>query len=110
MYVAPAPKVSGGFGERLLQKMGWTEGEGLGKERWGGVLLRYIVLARRVVIMKRFLRNGITEPIVVECKVDKKGVGLPSYAVKKDQCGKAGKAGKTAVDQRHQVSSRPAGG
>lgn len=79
MYVPPAPKVSGGFGERLLQKMGWSEGEGLGKER-----------------------NGITEPIVVECKVDKKGVGLPNYAVKKDQCGKAGKAGKTAVDQRHQ--------
>ena len=32
-----APKVSGGFGEYILRKMGWKEGEGLGKDRSGEV-------------------------------------------------------------------------
>ena len=32
-----APKVSGGFGEYILRKMGWKEGDGLGKDRSGEV-------------------------------------------------------------------------
>jgi len=30
-----APKVSGGFGEKLLQKMGWKDGDGLGRGKGG---------------------------------------------------------------------------
>ena len=32
-----AKKVTGGFGEFLLKKMGWTEGDGLGKHRSGKI-------------------------------------------------------------------------
>ena len=32
-----AKKVTGGFGEFLLKKMGWNEGDGLGKNRSGDV-------------------------------------------------------------------------
>ena len=32
-----APKVSGGFGEYILRKLGWKDGEGLGKDRSGEV-------------------------------------------------------------------------
>ena len=47
-----ARKVSGGIGEKLLQQMGWREGEGLGKSR-----------------------EGATEPIAFnEIKTDRKGL------------------------------------
>ena len=32
-----APRVSGGIGEKLLQKMGWNKGEGLGKTGAGEI-------------------------------------------------------------------------
>lgn len=43
--------VSGGMGMQLLQKMGWRPGEGLGKER-----------------------NGALQPLLLEVKLDKKGL------------------------------------
>ena len=46
-----AKKVSGGFGEYLLRKMGWTEGDGLGKDRTGDV-----------------------DPLTLDIKFDKRGL------------------------------------
>lgn len=43
--------VSGGMGMHLLQKMGWRPGEGLGKEK-----------------------NGSLQPLLLEVKLDKKGL------------------------------------
>lgn len=43
--------VTGGMGMHLLQKMGWRPGEGLGKER-----------------------NGSLQPLLLEVKLDKKGL------------------------------------
>jgi hypothetical protein len=60
-----------------MERMGWGKGEGLGKDR-----------------------AGMTEPILVEVKVDKKGVGLPSCAMKRDQAGDVNKP--TSVDARHE--------
>ena len=45
-----AKKVSGGFGEFMLKKMGWNEGDGLGKNRTGDV-----------------------DPLTLDIKMDKKG-------------------------------------
>ena len=44
-------QVSGGFGEFMLKKMGWTEGEGLGKDR-----------------------SGEVDPLTLDIKMDKKGL------------------------------------
>lgn len=44
-------QVSGGFGEYMLRKMGWREGEGLGKDRSGDV-----------------------DPLQLDIKMDKKGL------------------------------------
>ncbi len=44
-------KVSGGFGEYMLRKMGWREGEGLGKDR-----------------------SGEVDPLQLDIKMDKKGL------------------------------------
>ena len=46
-----AKKVQGGFGEYLLKKMGWNQGEGLGKEK-----------------------NGEVDPLTLDIKMDKKGL------------------------------------
>lgn len=46
-----AAPVSGGMGMHLLQKMGWRPGEGLGKEK-----------------------RGALEPLLLEVKLDKKGL------------------------------------
>jgi len=46
-----AAKVSGGFGEFLLKKMGWSDGDGLGKHR-----------------------NGTVDPLILDIKFDKKGL------------------------------------
>ena len=43
--------MSGGFGEFMLKKMGWTEGEGLGKDR-----------------------SGEVDPLTLDIKMDKKGL------------------------------------
>lgn len=48
--ISTAP-VSGGMGMHLLQKMGWKPGEGLGKEK-----------------------NGSLQPLLLEVKLDKKGL------------------------------------
>ncbi|KAJ8253232.1 hypothetical protein GJAV_G00210550 [Gymnothorax javanicus] len=49
-FLRAAP-VSGGMGELLMRKMGWREGEGLGKRR-----------------------EGTVEPIVIDFKTDRKGL------------------------------------
>merc|ERR1712013_691767 len=46
-----AEKVSGGFGEYMLKKMGWTDGEGLGKHK-----------------------SGEVNPLQLDIKFDKKGL------------------------------------
>lgn len=43
--------MSGGVGELLMRKMGWRTGEGLGRNR-----------------------EGTVEPIIIDFKVDRKGV------------------------------------
>jgi len=62
-----APKVSGGFGEFMLKKMGWSEGEGLGKER-----------------------NGDVDPLTLDIKMDKRGLVAAEEAM-----GKRGKGALT---------------
>lgn len=57
-FLRAAP-VSGGVGEFLMRKMGWRTGEGLGRNR-----------------------EGTVEPIVIDFKVDRKGlnkVPLPLF-------------------------------
>ena len=51
-----APKVSGGFGEYILRKMGWKEGEGLGKDG-----------------------SGEVDPLTLDIKQDMKGKYSPCY-------------------------------
>jgi len=76
-----APKVQGGFGEFLLKKMGWSEGDGLGKNR-----------------------NGEVNPLTLDIKQDKRGLIASDEAV-----GKKGRAAlqMTAVDLsgKHPVSA-----
>ena len=55
-----AQKVQGGFGEYLLKKMGWSEGDGLGKTRSGDV-----------------------DPLTLDIKMDKKGLMSAEEGVKK---------------------------
>ncbi|KHN77498.1 Protein SON [Toxocara canis] len=50
-----ANKVTGGVGHKLMQKMGWSPGEGLGKDR-----------------------DGPLEPLTLDVKSDRKGTGLVS--------------------------------
>lgn len=55
-----AKKVTGGFGEFLLKKMGWSEGDGLGKHR-----------------------SGEVDPLMLDIKMDKKGLMSSEEQVKK---------------------------
>jgi len=55
-----AQKVSGGFGEFMLKKMGWSEGEGLGKTR-----------------------SGEVDPLTLDIKMDKKGLMAAEEDVRK---------------------------
>jgi len=78
-----APKVSGGFGEFMLKKMGWSQGEGLGKER-----------------------NGDVDPLTLDIKHGKGGLVAAEEAVS----GKRGKKGAltmTGIDLsgKHPVSA-----
>jgi len=65
-----AQKVSGGFGEFMLKKMGWTEGEGLGKTR-----------------------SGEVDPLTLDIKMDKKGLMAAEEDVKKRRRGGGGGGG-----------------
>ncbi|XP_043557230.1 protein SON isoform X3 [Chiloscyllium plagiosum] len=56
-FLKAAP-LSGGMGAHLMQKMGWRQGEGLGKNK-----------------------NGPVEPIVVDFKIDRKGDDAPWSSV-----------------------------
>ena len=62
-----APKVSGGFGEFLLKKMGWSQGEGLGKTRSGDI-----------------------DPLTLDIKMDKKGLMAAEEDLKKRKRGGGG--------------------
>ena len=59
-----APKVQGGFGEFMLRKMGWSDGEGLGKDRSGDV-----------------------DPLTLDIKMDKKGLLAAEEAIYKRKKG-----------------------
>lgn len=53
-YSSPLPlnsQVSGGFGEYMLRKMGWREGDGLGREK-----------------------SGTVDPLQLDIKMDKRGL------------------------------------
>ncbi|XP_060689178.1 protein SON-like isoform X1 [Hemiscyllium ocellatum] len=72
-FLKAAP-LSGGMGAHLMQKMGWRQGEGLGKNK-----------------------NGPVEPIVVDFKIDRKGLVAEgekmhkkpaNFAIMKDLSGK----------------------
>ena len=65
--------MSGGFGEFMLKKMGWSEGEGLGKER-----------------------NGDVDPLTLDIKMDKRGLVAAEEAVSKR--GKRGALTMTGID------------
>ncbi|GJQ81661.1 hypothetical protein Trydic_g8539 [Trypoxylus dichotomus] len=75
-----AAPVSGGMGMHLLQKMGWKPGEGLGKEK-----------------------TGALEPLLLEVKLDKKGI-----VAKEEQKKKAAKINKPqavkSLQGKHPVS------
>merc|ERR1719273_2594232 len=62
-----AQKVQGGFGEYMLKKMGWTEGDGLGKTRSGDV-----------------------DPLTLDIKMDKKGFMAAEEDLKKRKRGGGG--------------------
>merc|ERR1712223_725593 len=62
-----AQKVSGGFGEFMLKKMGWSQGEGLGKTRSGDV-----------------------DPLTLDIKMDKKGLMAAEEDLKKRRKGGGG--------------------
>jgi len=55
-----AKRVSGGFGEAMLKKMGWEQGEGLGRHKHGEV-----------------------DPITMDIKTDKKGLSAADEGKKK---------------------------
>jgi len=55
-----APKVSGGFGEYILRKLGWKDGEGLGKDR-----------------------SGEVDPLTLDIKQDMKGLMAQEEAVRR---------------------------
>lgn len=62
-----AQKVSGGFGEFMLKKMGWSQGEGLGKTRSGDI-----------------------DPLTLDIKMDKKGLMAAEEDLKKRKRGGGG--------------------
>jgi len=84
-----AKKVSGGFGEFMLKKMGWTEGEGLGKDRSGDI-----------------------DPLTLDIKMDKKGLMSSEECFIKGWGKKGGKSGDVLtmtalkdITEKHPVSA-----
>jgi len=75
---ANAKKVQGGFGEFLLKKMGWSEGDGLGKTRSGDV-----------------------DPLTLDIKMDKKGLASAEEASKKGRGGVGGITMTACKDLSH---------
>ncbi|EFA12364.2 Protein SON-like Protein [Tribolium castaneum] len=73
-----ATPVSGGMGMHLLQKMGWKPGEGLGKEK-----------------------TGALEPLLLEVKLDKKGLVANEEQKKKK---KQGQGSTYTLQNKHPVS------
>ena len=69
-----AQKVSGGFGEFMLKKMGWSQGEGLGKTRSGDV-----------------------DPLTLDIKMDKKGLMAAEEDLKKRRKGGGGGGGDEVI-------------
>ena len=79
-----AKKVQGGFGEFLLKKMGWSEGDGLGKTRSGDV-----------------------HPLTLDIKMDKKGLMSAEEDTKKPRGGLGSNLTLTAckdLSHKHPVS------
>jgi len=76
-----AKKVSGGFGEFLLKKMGWSEGDGLGKTRSGDV-----------------------DPLTLDIKMDKKGLASSEEAAKKGRGGTISMTACKDLSHKHPVS------
>lgn len=72
--------MSGGMGMHLLQKMGWKPGEGLGKEK-----------------------TGTLEPLLLEVKLDKKGI-VAKEEQKKKQTKQLKGTNKINVQGKHPVS------
>lgn len=68
-----AAPVSGGMGMHLLQKMGWRPGEGLGKEK-----------------------SGALEPLLLQVKLDKRGLVADEEQPKKKKT-KSGNGAATAA-------------
>lgn len=76
-----ATPVSGGMGMHLLQKMGWRPGEGLGKEK-----------------------NGALQPLMLEVKLDKKGL-VANEEIKGKRQASARKVMTTkTLENKHPVS------
>jgi len=69
--------VSGGIGMKLLQKMGWNEGEGLGKRN-----------------------EGILEPIAIDLKLDRLGLRTDDESPKIKTTGRKGKDTKPIQIER----------
>ncbi|XP_029646428.1 protein SON isoform X2 [Octopus sinensis] len=80
-----AAPVKGGIGMHLLQKMGWREGEGLGKNS-----------------------KGPTEPIIVNVKIDRKGLTSHGEDPKKSQAVELAKhiSGKHPVSALVELSNK----
>lgn len=74
-----AAPVSGGMGMHLLQKMGWKPGEGLGKEK-----------------------RGALEPLLLEVKLDKKG--LVAIEEQKRKQNKTKQKAALSMQGKHPVS------
>lgn len=76
-----AAPVSGGMGMHLLQKMGWKPGEGLGKEK-----------------------SGTLEPLLLEVKLDKKGLVSNEEQTKGKKKKQVGQPTIKTLQGKHPVS------
>ncbi|XP_053678120.1 protein Son-like [Anopheles nili] len=78
----PSAPVTGGMGMQLLQKMGWQPGQGLGKEK-----------------------NGSLQPLMLDVKLDKRGLGEGDNKQRPHQFQKKqSKPKEVNTDGKHPVS------